>query len=118
MPSQSRPVASADMAQVERRLRASGDAVPPRIEISGPPRWSVATRAFFDDQGGLWVRNASNADRGSVWTAFNRAGQVRLHFTLPPRFDLRAVRGNTLYGVGYTENDAQTVRLYRLSAGG
>jgi 6-bladed beta-propeller protein len=116
LPSASRPVTGADLREVERRLRADDrEPLPRQVEFIAPPRWSVATRAFFEPDGSLWVRNSASDARGSVWTAFDPAGRVRLHFTLPPHFDLRAARGTRLYGVGTTPNGAQTVRVYRLS---
>ena len=115
LPSASRPVTAADLHEVEHRLRTGRDPLPRQVEFLPPARWSVATRAFFEPDGSLWVRNAASDERGSVWTAFDGAGRVRLHFTLPPRFDLRAVRGTRLYGVGTTTNGAETVRVYRLA---
>jgi hypothetical protein len=117
LPSRSRAVTAADLREAEAEMRRDRSGLPPRIELVAPARWSVASRAFFAPGGELWVRNSTSFQRGSVWTVFTRDGAVRLHFTLPPGFDLRAVRGNLLYGVRATENGSATVRVLELSTG-
>jgi hypothetical protein len=78
--------------------------------------WSVATRAFFADNGDLWIgvnRVYTESDQDSqqvfrvgddnTWTVFPRTGRSFL-ITLPPRFSLTAIRQGKLYG--YTDTPA------------
>jgi hypothetical protein len=117
LPSRSRPVTPDDIRRMERTLRERDreNSLPPRqVEIDPPPRISIATQALFAADGSLWIRNTAGRDHAHVWTVFDPRGEIAYRLSLPAGFDLRHVRGDRLYGISRTENDAPTVVVYRL----
>ncbi len=117
IPSRGREITGEDLREVERTLRdepRQGRRLPRHIELMPPPRWSIATSALFSDDGALWIRNSEGRERENFWTVFDREGRVSFRARMPMGFDLRQVRGNELYGITRTEDDAQMVRVYLL----
>jgi hypothetical protein len=114
--SRSRPVTRDDVRRIERLLLADPE-LPRRLVIEPPPRVSIATQALFAPDGSLWIRNTAGKGQAHVWTVFDAAGEVAMRLSLPAGFDLRHVRGDRLYGITRTENDAAVVQVYRLVRG-
>lgn len=116
LPSRSRPVTQDDIRRMERTLRAQDreTELPRQLVIEPPPRISIATDALFAADGSLWIRNTAGRDHAHVWTVFDARGEIAYRLSLPAGFDLRHVRGDRLYGIRRTENDAPTVVVYRL----
>ncbi|HEX2076852.1 MAG TPA: hypothetical protein VHG08_04060 [Longimicrobium sp.] len=117
LPSRSRPVTQDDVRRMERELYARHRDLPRRLVLEPPPRISVPTQALFAPDGSLWIRNTAGRNHAHVWTVFDAAGEITLRVSLPAGFDLRHVRGDRLYGVTRTENDAPMVQVYRLHRG-
>jgi hypothetical protein len=115
--SRSRPVTPDDIRRMERDVYAKSPDFPRRLVIEPPPRISIATEALFAPDGSLWIRNTGGSGDAHVWTVFNPAGEVSIRLSLPRGFDLYHVRGDRLYGVARTENDAPVVQVYRLVRG-
>jgi hypothetical protein len=115
--SRSRPVTPDDIRRMERDVYAKSPDFPRRLVIEPPPRISIATEALFAPDGSLWIRNTGGSGHAHVWTVFNPAGEVNIRLSLPAGFDLYHVRGDRLYGVARTENDAPVVQVYRLARG-
>lgn len=115
--SRSRPVGADDLRQMERQLYAQYPDLPRRLVIEPPPRVSIASQAVFAPDGSLWIRNTAGRGHAHVWTVFDAAGEVTLRLSLPAGFDLQHVRGDRLYGVARTANDAPVVQVYRLVRG-
>jgi hypothetical protein len=118
LPSRSRPVTQDDVRRMERELYARHPDLPRRLVLEPPPRISIATQALFAPDGSLWIRNTAGRNHAHVWTVFDAAGEITLRLSLPAGFDLRHVRGDRLYGVARTENDAPVVQVYRLIRAG
>lgn len=116
LPSRSRPVTPDDVRRMERTLRAQDrpNELPRQLVIDPPPRISIATQALFAADGSLWIRNTAGRDHAHVWTVFDPRGEIAYRLSLPAGFDLRHVRGDRLYGIARTEDDAPLVRVYRL----
>lgn len=116
LPSRSRPVTPDDVRRMERTLRAQDRAheLPRQLVIEPPPRISIATQALFATDGSLWIRNTAGRDHAHVWTVFDPRGEIAYRLSLPAGFDLRHVRGDRLYGIARTADDAPLVRVYRL----
>lgn len=114
--SRSRPVTRDDVRRIERLLLADPE-LPRRLTVEPPPRVSIATQALFAPDGSLWIRNTAGKGQAHVWTVFDAAGEVTMRLSLPAGFDLRHVRGDRLYGITRTENDAPVVQVYRLVRG-
>lgn len=115
--SRSRPVSADDVRRMERELYARYADLPRGLVVEPPPRVSIATQALFAADGSLWIRNTAGRGHAHVWTIFDSAGEVALRISLPAGFDLHHVRGDRLYGVARTENDAPVVQVYRLVRG-
>lgn len=115
--SRSRPFTPDDVRRMERDLYAQRRHLRRGMVIEPPPRISVATQALFAPDGSLWIRNTGGRGHAHVWTVFNPAGEVSIRLSLPAGFDLYHVRGDRLYGVARTENDAPVVQVYRLVRG-
>lgn len=115
--SRSRPVTPDDVRRMERELYAQRQHLQRGMVIEPPPRISIATQALFAPDGSLWIRNTGGRGQGHVWTVLNPAGEVSIRLSLPAGFDLYHVRGDRLYGVARTENDAPVVQVYRLVRG-
>jgi hypothetical protein len=116
--SRSRPVGADDLRRMERELYAQYARLPRGLVVEPPPRVSIASQALFAPDGSLWIRNTAGRGAAHVWTVFNAAGEVTLRLSLPAGFELQQVRGDRLYGVARTENDAPVVQVYRLVRGG
>lgn len=114
--SRSRPVTREDVRRIERLLAADPE-LPRRLTIEPPPRVSIATQALFAPDGSLWIRNTAGRGQAHVWTVFDAAGEIAMRLSLPAGFELRHVRGDHLYGIARTENDAPVVQVYRLLRG-
>jgi hypothetical protein len=115
--SRSRPVTGEDVRRIQRELYARNPHFPRGLVIEPPPRVSIAIQALFAPDGPLWIRNTGGRGHGHVWTVFNPAGEVSIRLSLPAGFDLYHVRGDLLYGVTRTRNDAPVVQVYRLVRG-
>lgn len=115
--SRSRPVTPDDIRRIERQLYTERHHLPRGLVIEPPPRISIATQALFAPDGSLWIRNTGGRGHGHVWTVLDAAGEVSIRLSLPAGFDLYHVRGDRLYGVTRTENDAPVVQVYRLVRG-
>ena len=113
LPTPSRPITRADLAAVERRLRAENRQMG-RVALEPPPRWSAATRALFADDAALWVQNGNGPEESRIWTVFDREGRYLRRLQLPAGFRLRSIRGDRLYGVMKTDLDVDVVRVFRL----
>lgn len=114
LPSRSRPVSADDVRRMERQLYTGSPDLPRGLVIEAPPRVSVATQALFSTDGSLWIRNTAGKGHAHVWTVFDSRGEIAFRLSLPEGFELRHVRGDRLYGVARTENDAPVVHVYRL----
>ena len=114
LPNPARAITSADLAGVERRLRAKTPQRLGRVALEPPPRWSAATRALFADDASLWVQNGNGAEESRIWTVFDREGRYLRRLQLPAGFLLRSIRGGRLYGVARTDLDVNVVRVFRL----
>lgn len=114
LPSRSRPVGDDDRRRMEREIRAAHPGLPRRLVLEPPPRISVASQALFSADGSLWIRNTAGRGHAHVWTVFDPSGEIGFRVELPAGFDLRFVRGDLLYGVARTSNDAPVVHVYRL----
>ena len=115
--SRSRPVTRDDLRRIERQLYAQRQHLPRGLVIEPPPRVSVATQALFARDGSLWIRNTGGRGQAHVWTVLDPVGEVSMRLSLPAGFDLYHVRGDRLYGVTRTANDAPVVLVYRLVRG-
>ena len=115
--SRSRPVTPDDVRSIERQLYAENPEFPRGMVIDPAPRVSIASQALFAPDGSLWIRNTAGRDHAHVWTVYDAAGEITQRLSLPAGFDLRHVRGDRLYGVSRTENDAPIVQVYRLIRG-
>jgi hypothetical protein len=115
--SRSRPVGADDVRRIERDLYAQYADLPRGLVVEPPPRVSIATQALFAPDGSLWIRNTAGRGVSHVWTVFDTAGNVSIRLSLPQGFDLQHVRGDRLYGVARTENDAPVVQVYRMVRG-
>lgn len=111
-----RPTTKSDMVVVQASFLATHTA--PRyagmsVEFDGvPPRWSVARHALFADDGSLWIGSTERIGSDVAWTVFAPGARTKTVVLLPADFDLRAVRGDLLYGSGTTD-EVPVVRLYR-----
>lgn len=116
LPSRSRAVTPDDVRRMERTLRAQDrpNELPRQLVIDPPPRISIATQALFAADGSLWIRNTAGRDHAHVWTVFDPRGEIAYRLSLPAGFDLRHVRGDRLYGITRSQDDAPLVRVYRL----
>lgn len=112
--SRSRAVTPDDQRRMERQLYAQFPELPRGLVVEAPPRVSIASQALFAPDGSLWIRNTAGRGIAHVWTVFDRAGNVTQRLLLPEGFDLLHVRGDRLYGVTRTENDAPVVQVYRM----
>jgi hypothetical protein len=115
--SRSRAVTPDDVRRMEREMYAQYERLPRGLVVVPPPRISIATQALFAPDGSLWIRNTAGQGHAHVWTVYNTAGEIAMRLSLPAGFDLRHIRGDRLYGVARTENDAQLVQVYRLVRG-
>jgi hypothetical protein len=115
--SRSRPVTPDDVRRMERDLYAQRQHLQRGMVIEPPPRISIATQALFSPDGSLWIRNTGGLGDAHIWTVLDAAGEVSIRLSLPAGFDLYHVRGDRLYGVTRTENDAPVVQVYRLVRG-
>ena len=117
VPFESRPVKRSDIRQVKRVFREYRDSIGYPVktfELETPPKWSVATYAFFDARGLLWVRNGTDAAEHTVWTVFGSDRRVLRKVVFPRGFHLMHADGRLLYGTWRTEGGASVVRIYRL----
>ncbi|HEX2077466.1 MAG TPA: 6-bladed beta-propeller [Longimicrobium sp.] len=114
LPSRSRPLNADDLRRIERQIRREGPDLPRRLEISAPPRVSIASQALFSDEGFLWIRNTSEPGHAHVWTVFAPDGEIAYRLSLPMGFDLRHVSRDMLYGVAKTRNGTPVVNVYCL----
>lgn len=114
--SRSRPVTRDDVRRIERLLYADPE-LPRGLVIEPPPRVSIATQALFAPDGSLWIRNTAGRSVARVWTVFDASGEIAMRLSLPAGFDLRHVRGDHLYGIARTPDDAPVVHVYRLIRG-
>jgi hypothetical protein len=57
------------------------------------------------------------ADAPQRWFVFAAGGGLQGHLTLPPAFELEAVRGDLLLGVHRDELDVQTAVVLRFDEG-
>lgn len=114
LPNPARAISQADLAAVERTLRAESPDRLGRVALEPPPRWSAATRALFGDDGALWIQNGNSPDESRTWTVFDREGHFLRRLQLPAGFLLRSIRGDRLYGVAKTDLDVDMVRVFRL----
>ncbi len=123
IPLQSRPISEEDLkdlkAHFQRYREEIGQPVGD-VDLIAPPRWSVASYAFFSREGDLWLRPgpwADFADTNSreMFLVFYHEDKETSEVVLPAGFRLVAVSGNRLYGVSRTELEVGIVRVYRLT---
>jgi hypothetical protein len=129
LPGKSRPTSPDDVARATAELQAFMEARGAklgRLELEGPPRWSVARRALVDTEGTVWVLNdllthndahraLVSADSDSERWMILRAGDVGPTVVdLPIGFTLGDVRGELLVGIHQDHDGIESVRVYRM----
>lgn len=72
-------------------------------------------RILTDDAGNVWVLNYSiRGDQPKRWSVFSDAGRWLGDVTTPPRFDVRFIARDALYGVWRDAHETLHVRGYQL----
>ena len=74
------------------------------------------TAVLDDDAGRIWIAEYP-ATAPQRWFVFEHGGGLAGHVTLPDGFELEAVRGDLLLGVGRDDFDRQTAVVLRHSNG-
>lgn len=92
-----------------------------RTSIVFPERHPAYGGLLVDDAGHLWLRTGPvtpPAPPEGPWAVLSPEGRWLGTVETPPRFDLRAVRGDRLMGVWRDAADVEHVRVYRLAGRG
>lgn len=111
-----RPVTLTELRALAERTR-SGDRTGRFVNaelrfLDVQTKWSVAHRAFFAEDGTLWVGGVPQSG-ATRWVAFPVSG-APFAVLVPSDFWLSTANGNRLYGYANGAADGPVVRVYRI----
>lgn len=82
-----------------------------------PARMPAFSRLLADDRGGIWIQEYAPSGEGSRWASFDARGVLRALVTLPPRFRLLLIGGDSLLGVQEDDDGVPALVLLRVRVG-
>jgi hypothetical protein len=102
--------------QVDEVFERDPVAAAARSGFSPPESWPAVADVLVDDRARAWIRLNDGRDDRFEWLVFSPDGTLETTVELPPRADLRRVRGETLYVAEYDEWDTPTLVQYRIAS--
>lgn len=80
-----------------------------------PRTMPVFERVLVDDTGNIWVESYSiRGDQPRIWSVFDDTGRWLGDVATPPRFDVKYIARDAIYGVWHDGRDVPRVRGYQL----
>jgi len=117
LPARPAALPRSDFDSVRARLEASYKKRDPSSRLivkDAPTQRSLATQAFFDATGNLWIGSAPSG-RNVLWTVFSPRAQLLYTVAVPASLRLSDVRNSRLYGKTIDADGVPVIRVLELT---